>query len=199
MTTTIWDKELKKYIHISIHRIVLMAWRPRKNMNNLQCDHIDGVRTNNHISNLRWVTRLQNNRRKHARMMKSINNKKMIRSDQFIKSVDRKTGEIRYYKNGPAAAMELSCSTPFVYMALEGNTPYCKGKVLTWVPREECPELVEKVEATKKKRSDKFWRARKAVMKNLPLSERRKWRVVQQIDEATGEVIAEWSNVHQAQ
>ena len=40
----------------TVHRLVLEAFKPRVNMNDLQVNHIDGVKLNNHLTNLEWVT-----------------------------------------------------------------------------------------------------------------------------------------------
>ena len=49
----------KERIRYSLHRLVAMTFIP--NPNNLpQVDHIDGNRYNNHVSNLRWVTAMEN-------------------------------------------------------------------------------------------------------------------------------------------
>lgn len=45
-----------------VHALVLEAFRcPRPD--NLVCDHIDNDKSNNHIENLRWITRAENCRR----------------------------------------------------------------------------------------------------------------------------------------
>lgn len=45
----------KKYL---VHRLVLQAFNPINEK--LDCNHIDGNKLNNHISNLEWLTRKQN-------------------------------------------------------------------------------------------------------------------------------------------
>lgn len=50
----------KKAFGTSIHRLVLMAFCPVDGMEKLEVDHIDGDKSNNTLSNLRWVTHEEN-------------------------------------------------------------------------------------------------------------------------------------------
>ena len=43
-----------------VHRIILMAFDPRDNMEDLEVNHKDYNRTNNKLENLEWITHLQN-------------------------------------------------------------------------------------------------------------------------------------------
>lgn len=43
-----------------VHRLILMAWRPCKEMNNLHVNHIDLNKLNNNLDNLEWCTTGQN-------------------------------------------------------------------------------------------------------------------------------------------
>ena len=43
-----------------VHRLVLMAFAPIENMQNLEVNHIDGNKKNNSLSNLEWVTSSEN-------------------------------------------------------------------------------------------------------------------------------------------
>lgn len=52
-----------------VHRLVLQTFTPTDD-ETLECDHIDGNTINNHLSNLRWVTRAENNRNKHNKYAK---------------------------------------------------------------------------------------------------------------------------------
>ncbi|ENM2832896.1 NUMOD4 motif-containing HNH endonuclease [Vibrio cholerae] len=55
----------KKYV-ITVHRLVANAFIP--NPDNLETvDHIDGNKTNNHVSNLQWMTRADNLVKEHAK------------------------------------------------------------------------------------------------------------------------------------
>ena len=44
----------------TVHRLVLEAFKPHVNMNNLDVNHIDGNKLNNHLTNLEWLTRRDN-------------------------------------------------------------------------------------------------------------------------------------------
>lgn len=44
----------------SVHRLVLEAFSPREDMNQLQVNHIDGDKLNNRLSNLEWTTCQEN-------------------------------------------------------------------------------------------------------------------------------------------
>ena len=44
----------------SVHRLILETFCPNENSDKLQVNHKDGDKTNNHISNLEWVTCKQN-------------------------------------------------------------------------------------------------------------------------------------------
>ena len=50
----------KKAFGTGIHRLVLMSFCPVDGMNKLEVDHIDGDKSNNTLSNLRWVTHEEN-------------------------------------------------------------------------------------------------------------------------------------------
>lgn len=89
-----------RYIHPYVHRLVCAAFHPVENWENLQCDHKDNCRTNNKSSNLRFVTRQFNNNRLNARRMRMKNQKRTIHTNEYVKAVNRETGEIRYYMNG---------------------------------------------------------------------------------------------------
>lgn len=122
------------YIHPYVHRLVCAAFHPVENWEKLQCDHKDNCRTNNRASNLRFVTRQFNNNRLNARRMRMKNQKRTIHTNEYVKAVNRKNGEIRYYRNGHQVSEALGCSSPLVYMALTGKTPSCYDWILTYVP-----------------------------------------------------------------
>ena len=44
----------------TVHRLVLEVFKPHVNMNDLQVNHIDGDKLNNHLTNLEWVTARDN-------------------------------------------------------------------------------------------------------------------------------------------
>lgn len=56
----------------SIHRLVLMTWRPLPNDGALMTvDHLDSNRRNNHLDNLEWVSQEENLRRANENLAKT--------------------------------------------------------------------------------------------------------------------------------
>ena len=49
-----------KHKTYKVHRLVLQNFAPCDNMKSLQVNHIDEDKTNNHLSNLEWVTHKEN-------------------------------------------------------------------------------------------------------------------------------------------
>lgn len=55
---------VKTYVGLkSAHRLVMMTWRPTRNMEDLTVDHLDHNKRNNTLSNLEWVTFAENRSR----------------------------------------------------------------------------------------------------------------------------------------
>lgn len=67
-------KRVTKYIH----RIVAETFLPLPEHSNYEIDHIDGCRTNNKLSNLRWLSSGDNNRVRHYTAKGSRNGKSKI-------------------------------------------------------------------------------------------------------------------------
>ena len=48
-----------------VHRLIMETWKPHSDSQNLQVNHIDGNKKNNHIDNLEWCTPLENIQHSH--------------------------------------------------------------------------------------------------------------------------------------
>lgn len=53
-TVELHNKETKKHWKARVHRLVLMTFNPVENMENLQVNHKDTDKSNNHLDNLEW-------------------------------------------------------------------------------------------------------------------------------------------------
>lgn len=68
------DKYRKRKIkQFRIHRLVLEAFKPTKNMEKLEVNHKDKNRSNNNICNLEWCTRKENMKHCHNSINKYYN------------------------------------------------------------------------------------------------------------------------------
>lgn len=75
------DGKVKQY---KVHRLVLMTFNPIENMEELQVNHKDEIKTNNHLDNLEWVTPLENTRygtgiQRKAQKLKNNKRSKAVR------------------------------------------------------------------------------------------------------------------------
>lgn len=57
--------------HFFIHRIIAQSFIPNP-MNKMQVNHIDGVKTNNSIDNLEWVTNSENQKHAYKNNLNSV-------------------------------------------------------------------------------------------------------------------------------
>ena len=154
-----------------VHRIVLETFNPIEDMKNYQCDHINSIRDDNRLENLRWVSRNENNSTKHSKMMRSRNHKKTSHKKQFIKGV-YEDGSIDYFKNIQDASKRIGCSTTLVVNALKDDRQWkAKGWKLEYISRDadECSKFKEEV-----KRNNEM----KILLKSKPKLEQKleKWK-----------------------
>lgn len=128
----LYSKETGKSKMMYLHRLVADAFLP--NPNNLeQVDHIDGNKSNNKLSNIRWCSRKFNNSRKLAKKLKSANHNSTSHIHQFVKA--EKDGQVLYFKNGNKTAQGLGCSHVLVIKALRGEINLAKGWKLSYIDR----------------------------------------------------------------
>jgi len=78
-STVLKTKDIRGYKNVSViydngerktkqvHRLILETFNPVDNMQNLTVNHIDGIKSNNKLNNLEWMTTQEN--LKHAIMM----------------------------------------------------------------------------------------------------------------------------------
>lgn len=59
------------YSHFGIHRLLMIAFKPCENMEELTVNHIDGNKKNNNLNNLEWLTSQENT---HHAWITHINN-----------------------------------------------------------------------------------------------------------------------------
>ncbi len=109
-----------------VHRLVAKAFIANpKNLE--QVDHINNDRSDNSVSNLRFVSRKTNNRRKHAKMMKSRNHRKgQMRS---VRIFNPKSGKTLLFRTQQQAADYIGCSRVLITKVLQDKVAH---KAMGW-------------------------------------------------------------------
>lgn len=114
-----------------VHRILMLTFNPIENSENLEVNHIDGIKTNNILSNLEWNTPSQNVKHSYEKLGRTayykgktgINHNCSVKIDQF----DLNGNFIKYYNSISDAARDLSCTTQSITAVLRGYRPTAKG------------------------------------------------------------------------
>lgn len=105
-----------------VHRAVLEGFFPTSD-NTLVADHIDNDRTNNHVDNLRWVTRRQNTARAGRAGRLSVYEK-----TRPIIMVN-KQGNAKWYVSQAEASRDLNIPDCSINKALKGHRKTVHGYI----------------------------------------------------------------------
>ena len=103
---------------------------------NMQVDHIDGIRTNNCASNLRWVSRKQNNSTSRARMKGKRRN--ITKTKKTLVRISKPAeGQKRWFYSANKAKEYIGCSHVLIVYALQGRVKTVYGWAVERFGRDE--------------------------------------------------------------
>lgn len=78
---------------ISVHRLVLLTWRPLPNDGEpMTVDHLDSNRRNNHLDNLEWVNQDENLRRANEKLYKKREKQESLPSLKSVNHIKKLPG-----------------------------------------------------------------------------------------------------------
>lgn len=125
-----------KLVHV--HRIVAIAFIPNTE-NKAEVNHKDLNKKNNHISNLEWVTKLQN--MQHVNSLKKWSNnaksgKENKRSIPVIQ-LSKDGTIIKEWVNGLQASKELNIATGDICKVCKGNRKSAGGYIWKYKPHQQ--------------------------------------------------------------
>lgn len=109
-----------KQYNVGVHRLILHAFDPRDNEDELEVHHIDGNPANNNLDNLKWVT--------HEENIRYIDSKKLRSPTQFIArpvvQITLDGEEIAVFPSVYAAYKKTGCNHRHI-------SEVCNGKRIT--------------------------------------------------------------------
>lgn len=103
---------------ISVHRLVLLTWRPIPNDGEpMTADHLDSNRRNNRLDNLEWVSQDENLRRANEKLYKEKKEKqKSLPSLKSVNHIKKPLGSfVRWDELCEKFGYDNTTSTPFQY------------------------------------------------------------------------------------
>lgn len=126
-----------------VHRLVASAF-----LDNKDClpevNHKDGNKSNNHVSNLEWVTKSQNVIHAFTVLKRTVNRPncglfgKLNYHAKAIYKIDNNGNAIKRYDSITEASKELCVSNNSICHVLKGRTKQCKGfKFIYAEPKEK--------------------------------------------------------------
>jgi hypothetical protein len=132
----------------AIHRLVATAFL-ESDSNHTYIDHIDGDRTNNKLSNLRWCTQKEN--LKYAAEAGSIDQSRIARAGKRYISKHKMGGHLtrvlrsdgKIYPSVREAARDLGVTASSVYKVLNGENSTCKGFSLRVIGKQSFVDATE--------------------------------------------------------
>lgn len=92
-----------KVIEPGVHRLVAKAFVPNPE-NKREVNHINGIKTDNRVDNLEWMTPKENTA--HA-FYTGLNDERVHKMSYPILALNKETGELKHYPSARAASREL--------------------------------------------------------------------------------------------
>lgn len=107
---------------ISIHRLVAAAFISSDNLDEVQVNHINGIKTDNTLANLEWVTRSENiNHATYSRLRdKSLceNSKQSKLTNEQVREIKNYDGKVSMAK----LAKKYSVSVKLIWNIIQGRS-----------------------------------------------------------------------------
>ena len=103
----------------SVHRLVMKAFKPCDEMDDLQVNHIDGNKLNNNLNNLEWSTALENIRHSFQTGLQRFQMKE-------CHVYDLQGNYIKSFINSREAEKELKIDNSNILRCLSGQQTHCK-------------------------------------------------------------------------
>lgn len=109
-----------------IHRLVAENFMPKPDKDGLEVNHIDGIKTNNKLSNLEWVNRSEN--LKHAINIGLFTPKKDSQHNRFKSPIQIYKGGFGYIVFGASQIRSFGFKTSSVYGCANGKQTWAGNK-----------------------------------------------------------------------